>query len=86
MIDNPTAFPVAEVRTHDGFGIREGSPGMTLRDWFAGQAMVAMFAVNRDYLERVSQDKYFPITAASARDAYAFADAMLSARNQEQSQ
>jgi hypothetical protein len=38
MSDNPPAFPVADVRTHDGFGLREGSDGMTLRDWFAAQA------------------------------------------------
>lgn len=38
-MNNPPAFPIADVRTHDGFGLREGSDGMTLLDWFAGQAL-----------------------------------------------
>lgn len=54
--------------------------GMDLRDWFAGQAISVMFAVNRDYLAKVSKDPRYPINAATARDAYALADAMMEAR------
>lgn len=38
-VDNPFAFPFPDERDHNGCGIREGSLGMTLRDWFAGQAL-----------------------------------------------
>lgn len=41
-IENPPAFPFPEIRGADGCGIREGSDGMSLRDWFAGQALAAM--------------------------------------------
>ena len=54
--------------------------GMTLRDWFAGQAYAAMCQVNRDYLTKVAKDKDFPFHAAVAKDAYEAADAMLAAR------
>lgn len=45
-----------------------GHHGMSLRDWFAGQALIAATA-NHHTLE------------SAARDAYAFADALLKARN-----
>jgi hypothetical protein len=32
---NPPAFPVSDVRSPDGCGLREGSPGMGLREYFA---------------------------------------------------
>lgn len=52
------------------------SGGMSLRDWFAGQALAAYLAGrNRD-----SRDTATPNTAASC---YAYADAMLAARNKE---
>jgi hypothetical protein len=38
------AFPVPEVRGPDGCGIVEGAPGMSLRDWFAGQALAGILA------------------------------------------
>ena len=57
-----------------------GDDGMALRDWFAGQAIAVMFAVNRDYLAKVSKDPSYPINEATARDAYALADAMMEAR------
>lgn len=46
-------------------------PGMSLRDWFAGQALSGQLA-NR------YQDQYSD--AAQASRAYAFADAMIAAR------
>ena len=65
------AFPV----TLDHRGC-VGAYGMSLRDWFAGQALAAYLAGrNRD-----SRDTATPNTAASC---YAYADAMLAARNKE---
>lgn len=60
-------------------------PGMTLRDWFAGQALAGGRA--RDTVPDWQLDAWFGKTATSikreqivARDAYALADAMLAAR------
>lgn len=46
-------------------------PGMTLRDWFAGQALAGMLGCPLQ--PQSGPDMY-------ARDAYAMADAMLAAR------
>ena len=68
--DGGPAFPVPDDRDPvTGAGIREGAPGMTLRDWFAGQVLSGAAALPRssDYSIR-------------ARKAYEQADAMLAAR------
>ena len=49
-------------------------PGMELRDWFAGQALVGWLA------DGTSSDAY-----QVAREVYAYADAMMEIRNEEQS-
>ena len=79
--NNEPAFPVPDVH-HPNGQIEYGSCGMTLRDWFAGQAM-QQFVDQRDHTMWISErDK-------SARDdialaAYAIADAMLWARSDKQ--
>ena len=50
--------------------VTNGVPGMSLRDWFAGQAMAAFIASS----EMNGND--------TAETAYAFADAMIAARGQ----
>ena len=60
--ENPQAFPTGD-HTHGGHD------GMTLRDWFAGQAMQGMLADGSAWE-----------TAKLARDAYKAADAMLAER------
>lgn len=48
MVQTPTesisAFPRPDVVDANGCGIREGSEGMTLRDWFAGHALAGLLA------------------------------------------
>lgn len=66
--DGGHAFPFA----CDAIG---GFPGMSLRDWFAGQALAAMTAAP-DYSKG-------PCNAAMAERAYVIADAMLKARQPE---
>lgn len=74
-IKNPPAFPVADVRTHDGFGIREGSDGMLLRDWFAGQ--VAGLLVIRALDSNFTAEQ---VSANAALLSYGMADALLAER------
>jgi len=63
--DGGSAFPFAEATTD--FSV---SPGMTLRDWFAGMALQGM-------LDRTYGMKIEIIAARS----YEMADAMIAARN-----
>ena len=71
MVDNPPAFPT------DG-RIQHGTvyDGMSLRDWFAGQAVGSV-------MHLCTRDTLLPgesIETAFARKAYAIADALLAAR------
>jgi hypothetical protein len=63
--DGGPAFP--------GETTKPGETGLTLRDWFAGQALAAS-----DWANWKTQDN-----ALIARDAYRLADAMLAARSGE---
>ncbi|MBZ5761540.1 hypothetical protein LAV84_18510 [Rhizobium sp. VS19-DR104.2] len=65
------AFPTPTLFAPDGTFLGGGSDGMTLRDWFAGQALIGMMQAMRPY----SND-----FARSAREAYVQADAMIAAR------
>lgn len=53
--------------------------GMTLRDWFAGQALVGVLS-NHDLLMRTDQESILSTRAAAAQYAYAVADSMLQQR------
>jgi hypothetical protein len=69
---NTPAFPSARALATASGVMTEGHAGMSLRDYFAAKAMQAI----------VSHDPTFSkeYVAMSARDAYAYADAMLKAR------
>lgn len=57
------------------------APGMTLRDWFAGQAITAIVAVtSAGQHQPIMHEGEIHIRTAMARDAYELADAMLAAR------
>lgn len=62
------AFPCPEQRAGE-IGIRQAWDGMSLRDWFAGQAMVGMLT-----------DGYNEDSTHLATDAYDVADRMLAER------
>jgi len=68
MKDGGPAFPVPDTHHPDG-QIQYGTNGMSLRDWFAGQALAGL----------VSEHGRYDSTGA-ALDAYSIADAMLRAR------
>jgi hypothetical protein len=68
--DGGPAFPrhALEIKLPDGSVVPK-DPGMTLRDWFAGQALQGLLASTK------TSDGL-----AIAKDAYILADAMLRAR------
>jgi hypothetical protein len=79
-MDNEPAFPNPGERAPDGTGIHAGSPGMTLRDWFAGQALQGMLAHSRNghgYRPRDPNEEWH---RAIADEAYELANMMLRAR------
>jgi len=68
---NPPAFPsTPTVTTATGIKLEDHYPGMTLRDYFAGQALAGMLA------HGVSHEG----EAVAAEVAYSYADDMLKAR------
>jgi hypothetical protein len=68
-----SAFPVhANHAVIDGLVVAVHETGMTLRDWFAGQALASM-TVAPDYTKG-------PCNQAMAERAYVIADAMIAAR------
>ena len=66
--DGGPAFPVPDTY-HPNGQIEYGATGMSLRDWFAGQALAALLSESGRY-----------DSTGAALDAYCFADAMISAR------
>ena len=78
--ENPPAFS----RAASVDPLYNGQPGMTLRDYFAGQALPAVLrsasAVQHTPAMREGEETVLP---AIARDAYELADAMLAQRTKE---
>lgn len=65
--DGGSAFPHVGCNTNGGINVVE--PGMSLRDWFAGQALVGI----------LSRDNYY--ASVASEESYSMADAMLRQRN-----
>lgn len=82
MDDGGTAYPVPASGSQPGYisayeTWNQGFAGMTLRDYFAGQALATLIARFEGGTSiKANQSAY----AAFARDAYAFADAMIAAK------
>ena len=71
--DGGPAFPQSDL---SGYGIgpaERSNGGMTLRDWFAGQAIMGLCADPSNHVLFRSEDE-------AAESAYAIADAMIAAR------
>ena len=71
MSDNPSAFPVSDIGVHGQFG-------MTLRDYFAGQALAGVIRACAGDNWKASGHR--SIEAYFGSKAYTIADAMLAAR------
>lgn len=67
MVENPSAFPKFDYGNYGG--------GMTLRDWFAGQALAGFTACHFDNGDAIMD------AADTAKAAYNYADAMLAERS-----
>lgn len=77
--DGGPAFPVppdAQYSDGESLAFAQSNPGMTLRDYFAGQAIVGALASRahpKIILSEIAFDEF-------ARDCFKLADAMLTAR------
>lgn len=76
--DGGPAFPKIGQQVNFGSGWLEPQDGMTLRDWFAGQALGALIACT-DWIPK--DDKHtLPLSTRYALQSYMLADAMIAAR------
>ncbi len=76
--DGGPAFPFGQVSEATGQPINGFfNPGMSLRDWFAGQALASSFFEVLKLMPAKVSPKQF------AESLYGMADAMLEARNQK---
>lgn len=75
MPNNPQAYPCLD---SSGYGLPMRDPGMTLRDWFAGQALTVLLGS----LAGVAST-HEGLLKSYARQAYEYADAMLAEREKE---
>lgn len=77
------AFPLDDVNRVDNFTIRQHQ-GMTLRDWFAGQALSGMSGAGPEFMNALSRRaEKLGVNAEEygARMAYLLADAMIAERS-----
>jgi hypothetical protein len=74
--ENPPAFPLPSVAISD-HGVAHANPGMSLRDYFAGQALAAIAGLHHGNDWGPDGKDHAP---RCARKAYAIADAMLATR------
>lgn len=76
--DGGPAFPSGAMSIGDGDSVAYAT-GMTLRDWFAGQALKSLIR-NRGTHVHFSDEAVQKCRLQVAEMAYGFADAMLAAR------
>ena len=70
---NPPAFPC---------DLNIGQPGMQLRDYFAAQALTGYLALTGLLVQSVGVKNIKADAATTAKECYAYADAMIEARKQ----
>ena len=73
-IQNPSAFPVNDANL-GGAGAYAAEPGMTLRDYFAGQALAGLLAAKAGFGPILQGNP-----GAIAEACHEYADAMLTTR------
>jgi hypothetical protein len=70
--DGGSVYPIPALYAPDGLGLREGTPGLSLRDYFAGQALAGRLASE-------TPGSFYALLPA-AYWAYQMADDMIAAR------
>jgi hypothetical protein len=70
------AFPEQNIMAYGNMMKAETTPGMTLRDWFAGQVLAGQWTLRESEAAHIEQ----PTATNMAASAYRIADAMLAAR------
>jgi hypothetical protein len=75
--ENPAAFPSLDAQA---FQTATVDPGMSLRDWFAGQALAGDFASQSEEIGEFRNGLPDEEIAARVETFYRFADAMLAER------
>lgn len=86
--DGGPAFPHLQktVSPHTGdhrWEITESYPGMTLRDWFAGQAMQALVS-DPEWREQWVQGSWSAAHGNAAEIAYQYAEAMIAEKRKRE--
>lgn len=83
--DGGSAFPSEQHECADGTWNQTLDPGMSLRDWFAGQALGGMCADGEGLvaLGSFARKKGGTVRGFAAKHAYQFADAMLAERRKD---
>ena len=78
--DGGPAFPLENPRMMENDELFRQFPGMSLRDWFEGQALPAIIIATSagQHLPALSPEQ--TLISGLARDAYELADAMLAER------
>ena len=81
MNNGGPAFPIASDYGADGCGVAEGSPGMTLRDWFAGECNPEVYMPAESWFAREGKEPTVgELAGYIAEIRYIEADDMLAAR------
>ena len=75
--DGGAAFPRAHNEDMDGNSLQVG---MTLRDYFAGQALIGIIGKYPCEICEIKPGEYAPVNVSAAKGAYAYADALLAER------
>jgi hypothetical protein len=79
-MNNVQAFPVFEAKRVDAdFDLTD--PGMTLRDYFAGQALAGLLAYYNSISREATRNR--SIEDVIAESSYKYADAILEARDKK---
>lgn len=74
------AFPTSALFTPDGKFLSGGSDGMSIRDWFAGQALAGEFAAQNEMTGEITNNTSDEWMLDRAKTLYRMADAMIAAR------
>ena len=78
--DGGSAFPSEQPECQDNTWNQTFDPGMSLRDWFAGQALVSVLSALGDM--KIGRDNPAGQQRAVAMVAYDIADAMIAQRTE----